>query len=170
MQNNTKENKKGVRAKPVEFRLYKIWKSLPPIGINDVSAREFMKQSYGTDSIFIELFDIRNQKEFSERYKVNMATLSQWNKELNTGKDPIKTAMQWAEPLVKNVLTAMYRASMSKDPKASRDRENFMKMIGKYNDKLGIVDESKMSWVQILANGMGIKLQDDEEDDDDTGE
>ena len=46
-----------------------------------------------------------------------------------------------------------------------------MKMIGKWNEKLGIVDESKMSWVELMRHGMGLGKQmsdlDDDTDDDD---
>lgn len=66
--------------KEQEFRLYVIWKSLP----RDIDKTLFGKLGV-TDDLILELSDIKTQKQFSQKYKVDVNTLSDWNKEIIAG-------------------------------------------------------------------------------------
>lgn len=102
--------------KKEEFDLYVIWKSMPTFykrppkdkktKIAPTSA-EFLEMMGVEDDLIYELAEIKNQKQFAEKYDVSEPTLVSWNKrkEVATQIDDIR---KWGMTLTKNVVFAHY--------------------------------------------------------------
>ena len=57
---------------------------------------------------------------------------------------------KWAAPLVRNVIASMYNNAMKKDPRAYKDRENFLKVIAEWHEKIGVQHDVGENLADIL--------------------
>ncbi len=101
--NNTFEKEPYKRQ---EYNSYAIWKSLPSF-LKGRPRAHLEKFGIEDESIF-ELLTIKNQSEFSKEFKVDVGTLSDWNKRI--AKDGnLQNLNSWARKLTPNVAFALYK-------------------------------------------------------------
>ena len=96
------------------YETYALWKSLPSFlkGQPKVALEKFGVEE---ESLF-ELLSIKTQLEFSRKYKIDIGTLTDWNKRLE--KDGLVTDINsWARKLTPNVIFALYK-NISKSGRA----------------------------------------------------
>lgn len=89
--------------RPHEYRLYQLWKNLPPILRNPKIWEE-----EATSEEIKELSEIKTQKQFAEKYDLDTTTLTQWNNK------PVPPEYQvdyrsWAKELNANVMAILYK-------------------------------------------------------------
>lgn len=125
------DKEKKVGSKENIFKVFAIWRSIPAIFLRDEKVRKAIDLD---DPMFEELMKIKNQEAFAKRFHVNYSKLAQWNKHLRF-QDPLEASRIWARKLTKNVLTSLYRAAMSNNPKASADRKLFLQVINEWAEK-----------------------------------
>lgn len=159
---NPPEKNIGV-YKEKEFDMYCIWKSLPPMIIspNKGTVDQVLEQLRIDDPMLIELAHIRTQGDFAELYGVEKSTLTEWNKLINK-RDTLADIRIWAKRLSKNVILSMYNNAMKSDAKAYKDRENFLKVIEGWSDKLDVKHEAGDTLADILRAGLSTKNHDNE--------
>jgi len=88
------------------YETYALWKSLPSFlkGQPRVALEKFGIE----EEAMFELLGIKTQLEFSQKYEVDVGTLTDWNKRLE--KDGIsKNLNAWARKLTPNVVFALYK-------------------------------------------------------------
>lgn len=137
--------------KEQEFMLYIIWKSLP----RDMKSDTFEKLGV-SDNLILELSDIRTQKEFSEKYKIDVGTLSDWNKEIRAGNlaPELKELdwRHWAKQATPSVASAVLkRIRKLGDPAAATW---WMKHVEGYEEKSrhALTDSDGNSFIGGLAD------------------
>lgn len=144
--------------KEKEFELYTVWRSLPPMMIRPVKGTAFeVADKLGIDDETIrELMGISSQTEFAKRYKVDQATLTKWNR-LISKRDTLEDIRNWAKYLTKNVMLSMYQNAMTNGRTSFKDRENFLKVIEQWSEKLDIKHDVKDTLADIIKAGLGKK-------------
>lgn len=149
------ENKDVSIRKQREFDLYCIWKSLPPIIIspNKETVDECLDRLRIDDPMIRELANIRTQGQFAEKYGVSQDVLPDWNK-LIVKRDTLADIRVWAKSLSKNVMMSMYQNAMSNDVKGYKDRENFLKVIEGWSEKLDLKHEVGDTLADLLRAGL----------------
>ena len=88
------------------YETYALWKSLPSFlkGQPRVALEKFGVE----EEAAFELLAIKTQLEFSKIYKIDVGTLTDWNKRLE--KDGLITGINsWARKLTPNVIFALYK-------------------------------------------------------------
>lgn len=88
------------------YETYALWKSLPSFlkGQPRVALEKFGIEE---EAVF-ELLAIKTQLDFSKKYKVDVGTLTDWNKRLE--KDGLSKSLNaWARKLTPNVIFALYK-------------------------------------------------------------
>jgi hypothetical protein len=138
-----------------EFELYCIWKSLPPMLISSVAGatNEIIEKLRIDDPVILELSKIRTQKDFAKKFDLDEATLSGWNMEVSK-RDTLADIRTWAKKLTKNVMFSMYNNAMAKGGTSFKDRENFLKVIEQWSDKLDVKHEVGDTLADILRNSL----------------
>lgn len=159
---NPPEKNVGV-YKEREFEMYCLWKSLPPMIIspNKGTVDEVLKNLSIDDEIITELARIKTQTDFSKMYNVEKSTLTEWNKKINK-RDTLSDIRVWAKRLSKNVVLSMYNNAMKSDTKGYKDRENFLKVIEGWSDKLDVKHDAGDTLADILRAGLSTKNHDNE--------
>lgn len=116
--------------KPREYRLFLLWKSLPLEMRKGGS--EYLESRGINDPDMHDLASIRTQKQFSHKFKVDMATLSHWNRQ------PVPAEYQdidwrvWAKHLASEVLMKLWEGiEERKDPASIK---LYMQLIGEYTE------------------------------------
>jgi hypothetical protein len=102
----SEETKRTTVYKKQDFSSYALWKSLPSFlkGQPRVALEKFGVEE---EAVF-ELLAIKTQLEFSKIYKIDVGTLTDWNKRLE--KDGLITGINsWARKLTPNVIFALYK-------------------------------------------------------------
>jgi len=160
VRNNTNTSKNDTLVLQREFDMYCIWKSLPPMIIspNKGTVDEVLEQLRIDDPILIELAKLRTQGDFARHFNVSPDTLTDWNKLINK-RDTLADIRVWAKRLSKNVILSMYNNAMKSDSKAYKDRENFLKVIEGWSDKLDVKHEAGETLADILRAGLAQKPQ-----------
>lgn len=138
-----------------EFELYCIWKSLPPMLINSVAGatNEVIEKLRIDDPVILELSKIRTQKDFAKKFDLDENTLTGWNFEVSK-RDTLADIRTWAKKLTKNVMFSMYNNAMAKGGTSFKDRENFLKVIEQWSDKLDVKHEVGDTLADILRNSL----------------
>lgn len=88
------------------YETYALWKSFPSFlkGQPRVALEKFGI----SEEIVFELLSIKTQAEFSNKYNIDVGTLTDWNKRLE--KDGLsKDINSWARKLTPNVIFALYK-------------------------------------------------------------
>lgn len=144
-----------IHHKPQEFELYCLWKTLPPMMIAPVAGtvNDVIEKLRIDDPVILELVKIRTQVDFAKRFGLNKATLSEWNSQI-TKRDTLADIRVWAKKLTKNVLFSMYSNAMSKGGTSFKDRENFLKVVEQWSDKLDVKHEVGDTLADILRNSL----------------
>lgn len=119
---------------------------------------EVIEQLRIDDEVLIELAHIRNQTEFAQKFDLSIDTLTDWNK-LIRKRDTLADIRVWAKKLTKNVMLSMYSNAMSKGGTSFKDRENFIKVIEGWNDKLDIKHEAGDTLADLLRQSLNSKPQ-----------
>lgn len=163
VRNNTNTSKNDTLVLQREFDMYCIWKSLPPMIIspNKGTVDEVLEQLRIDDPILIELAKLRTQGDFAKHFNVSPDTLTDWNKLINK-RDTLADIRVWAKRLSKNVILSMYNNAMKSDSKAYKDRENFLKVINQWSDKLDVKHDVGDTLADILRAGLSTKNHDNE--------
>ncbi|MFZ3044253.1 MAG: hypothetical protein WA058_04085 [Minisyncoccia bacterium] len=110
-----------------------------------------------TDVETVELYSIRSQGEFSEKFGVGEPTLSHWKREMQNGND-FKDFQIEMRGLTKNVMGALYRQAMAEGdaPRVKlwlqtvegwNESNNFNVAMG---TEPGLTDEEKADLLRML--------------------
>ncbi len=99
-------DKRREKKLPKEFAYYKLWLTLPE-QIRGQSRQQLEKLGV-RDEQLLDILTCANQTAFSERFKVRMATLSDWNKQLKLDPDVIDGYARELQALTKNIAMAVY--------------------------------------------------------------
>lgn len=136
-----------------EFELYCLWKSLPPMILSPVAGtvNEVIEKLRIDDPIILELINIKTQKEFAAHFNLDATTLTGWNMDISK-RDTLSDIRVWAKKLTKNVMFSMYNNAMTKGGTSFKDRENFLKVIEQWSDKLDVKHEVGDTLADILRN------------------
>lgn len=140
MQNETKSNYNNKEIVTVDiltknqgkFELYKIWKSLPVIMLNKMRREDYLTTLGIDDPVVMELAQIKTQVEFASQYDLTPATLSEWNKKIFE-LDPLAEAKNWARPLVKNMVMALYMHAIKKGD--AQLIKLYLQVVNDFNEK-----------------------------------
>ena len=89
------------------FEVYKTWRTIPVLLKHQITER-VAQQLTDEDAQYGELLKIKNQTEFSEKYDVQMSTLTNWNN-LIRKNESLSDMSKWGQNLTKNVLFSLYR-------------------------------------------------------------
>lgn len=137
--------------RPREFELYCIWKSLPPMMLAPVSGttNDVIEKLRIEDPTILELIKLRTQTDFAEYFGLGNNTLTAWNV-LVAKRDTLVDIRKWAKTLTKNVLFSMYNNAMSKGGTSFKDRENYLKVIEQWSDKLDVKHDVGDTLADIL--------------------
>lgn len=137
--------------RPREFELYCIWKSLPPMMLAPVSGtvNDVIEKLRIEDPTILELIKLRTQEDFAKYFDINKNTLVDWNR-LVAKRDTLVDIRKWAKTLTKNVLFSMYNNAMSKGGTSFKDRENYLKVIEQWSDKLDVKHDVGDTLADIL--------------------
>jgi len=103
------------------------------------------------DPIILELIKIKTQKQFAEHFDLDQTTLTGWNMDISK-RDTLADIRVWAKKLTKNVMFSMYNNAMTKGGTSFKDRENFLKVIEQWSDKLDVKHEVGDTLADILRN------------------
>lgn len=131
------------------------------ISPNKGTVDEVLEQLRIDDPILIELAKLRTQGDFAKHFNVSPDTLTDWNKLINK-RDTLADIRVWAKRLSKNVILSMYNNAMKSDSKAYKDRENFLKVINQWSDKLDVKHDVGDTLADILRAGLSTKNHDNE--------
>jgi hypothetical protein len=106
------EEKKLKPYKEKEFDIFCIWKSLPAF-IKSQPEEVLIGKMGIDDPNLLELAKIKRHQEFSDKFGVDMDTLTAWNRHVseNPNVDDIK---KWAKLLTKNVVMGVYNQAIKK--------------------------------------------------------
>lgn len=153
-----KRNAKGpenpIRDK--EFKLYVLWKSLPPLLRNELEKKpELWKQTgFGDNPIIHELLKMKSQGEFAKAFDVRQETLSEWNKTIES-RDLLADYRKWAKHLTHNLLMAMYNKGIKYgDPYRV---ELWLKTIHGWKETAVLEHEAGNSLAEIMKNSLKAK-------------
>jgi hypothetical protein len=100
------------------FDTYILWKSLPSFlrGQPRVALEKFGIN----EEILFDLLNIKSQAEFSKTYRVDVGTLTDWNKRIE--KDGLmRDINSWARKLTPNVVFSLYK-NITKNGRAQEVR------------------------------------------------
>jgi hypothetical protein len=106
------EEKTTEPYKKIEYDIFCIWSSLPAFIKNQ--PEDVLKGKLGIDDPFLlELAQIKNRTQFSQKFSVSMNTLQEWATivDNNPNVDDIK---KWARKLTKNVVMGVYNQAIKK--------------------------------------------------------
>lgn len=109
-------------VKAYEYEMYCLWKSIPSLLRNPPvdratkmkpSNRDFAIGMGIEDEAMLDLIEIRTQTQFSEKFDVDINTLTLWNntRGVNNG---LNEARSWATNLTKNVVLSLYNNAIRK--------------------------------------------------------
>lgn len=90
-----------------EYDTYVIWHSLPAI-LRGQPAKDLRRMGFA-DPVTLDLLAIPHQRAFAKRFKVNPATLSEWNIRPDLMRRVTKARDTWARKLTSNVYSALYK-------------------------------------------------------------
>lgn len=146
---------KGMEYKEI-FKLYCVWKSLPykilkPKKGTTETMDDVLDKLGIDDPLSRELLTIKTMDEFADHYGIGRRTPYVWNKFISK-HNILSDIRDWAGSLVKNVIMSMYTNAMSNNPRAFKDRENFVKVIGGWVDKMEV--KADESLVAVLKNSL----------------
>lgn len=141
-----KTPKKKTLSKESIFKVYVLWKSLPPIfhdrgegGLDVLQVK---------DEIVRELALIKNQTEFATKFKVGMDTLSDWNKRIESDSLLFDETKKWVNSILGSVAAAVYRKVLIEGDAA---RATYLtKLAGQNIDKVVVVDERIEETLRIM--------------------
>lgn len=157
---NPKKTKKKAAPdnpkKEKEFKLYVLWKSLPPLLRNELEKKpDLWKQTgFGENPIIEELLKIKTQGEFAIKFEVSPDTVSDWNKTI-MHRDLLGDYRQWAKMLTSNLLMAMYHKGIKYgDPHRI---ELWLKSIHGWTEKQQVEVEAGQSLADIIKNSLAAK-------------
>lgn len=127
------------------FELYRLWKSLPVIHLKKMSPEQLFKEIGVDDPRITELLALHYQRDFAEKYDLEESTLSEWNKRVQE-YDPLQEVKTWAQPLVKNMILALYANAIKKgDPFLIK---LFLQTINEWSEKV-VVDQKYLGVTQV---------------------
>lgn len=156
--NNPKKKKKSHAApedprKEKEFKLYVLWKSLPPLLRNELEKKpELWKNTgFGDNPVIEKLLQLKTQKEFAAFAGVGQETLSEWNKTIEN-RDLLADFRKWAKHLSHNLVMAMYNKAVKYgDPYRI---ELWFKLVHGWNEKLEIEHNVGDTLADIMKKGL----------------
>lgn len=141
-QNTTIKVQEGV-YNTAEFEAYVFWYSIPSMLLRPPSDRQGVRpttdqmlEALGIDDERVREFaGIKTQQQFAERFGLDRATLTNWNK-IIAKRDTLADLRVFFRGLSKNIMLAMYNLAMNtKAPNSDRAQLNFMKIIAEFNEK-----------------------------------
>lgn len=109
--------------KEVEFELFALWISIPPLLKNPPKQKDgstpdgrAMAMSMGIDDQgILDLCELKTNLDFSERYNVHINTLTVWKKKIKEKSASGLPMMQnWAQTMSSNLLMSLYQHAMKK--------------------------------------------------------
>lgn len=143
-----------------EFDLFCSWRSIPrrvrlaKHKDGRYLSPEEVADSYGVDSqIFEELLELKTFGQFAEKFGVHKDTLTRWNK-IILRRDLIGETRRWALDLTKEVIWSLYENAMDSGGATFKDRENFLKVVNNWNEKLAVEHNVGESLLDILKKGL----------------
>lgn len=150
--------------KETEFRLYVIWKSLP----RDIDTNLWQKLGVSDDTI-LELSQLKTQKEFAQKYDLDVGTLTDWNKVIREGNMPpdLKELdwRHWARQATPSVVSALLR-NIRKHGKGA-DVNSWMKYVEGIEDRSSVTHEGVIPVALAPVNDKDLpKVESDDEVDD----
>jgi hypothetical protein len=92
-----------------EFKMYVLWKSLPPLLRNELHKNPaiWKQTGFGDNPVIEELLKLKTQQEFADAFGVSKDTLSIWNNTIER-RDLLGDFRLWAKHLTHNLLMSMY--------------------------------------------------------------
>lgn len=120
-----------------EFKLYVLWKSLPPLLRSELIEKPALwaKTGFGDNPVINELLLIKNQGEFAKKFGLSPDTLTKWNG-LIEKRDMLSDFRKWAQQLTSNLLMSMYNKGIKYgDPYRV---ELWLKSIHQWTDKVEV--------------------------------
>jgi len=128
------------------FNVYLIWKSLPAtwgregergldlLGITDKSIRELLL--------------IRTQTEFTQKFKVGIDCLTDWNKKIEDDESLYEERQRWGKNIMGNIIGSVYRKCLVE---GDANRAKFLaQYFGEYIEKTEIRDPELAKQTEIL--------------------
>jgi len=109
--------------KEVEFELFALWLSIPPLLKNppkqkdgSVPSGRAMAISMGIDDEgVLDLCELKTNLDFSARYDVHINTLTTWKKKIKEkGATGLPMMQNWAQTMSSNLLMSLYQHAMKK--------------------------------------------------------
>src|SRR3990167_7851446 len=97
------------RTKPMEFKAYVLWKSLPPLLIGQ--SEDELKKLGISDEFTISLLSLKTQQDFAKKFKLSESTLTEWNGSIpwDQMQEMIKG---WARGVHPSIVAAFARATI----------------------------------------------------------
>lgn len=143
--------KKPVREKV--FQIYCFWKSLPLPFFRNKDGSVWSKaqlESIGlNDPLVVELAQLKTQKDFAERFSVDVATLSLWNRTIISQGLHFQY-QRWLKELTPQVLAAMFKSATSQSRISHNDRELFLSYVEGYKKESKVEHELSNSLAGLL--------------------
>lgn len=116
-----------------EFEIYKIWRRLPTTLRGQ---KEKTLLLLGFDKVYTPLLQIKTQRDFARKFKVDEDTVSLWNKHIEDNPEKNEERFGWAKDLTKNLIFALYKNGLQ-DGDASKVKL-FLQYIENYEEKTGV--------------------------------
>jgi hypothetical protein len=140
-----------------EFRMYLMWKSLPPLmrfppkdrNGNQTTSEDFCDE-LGVDNPMVrDLVNIKRQKDFAERFKVDEDTLTAWNKKIreNNLLDDIRT---WANEMTRNIVLSLYSHTVRKGNPLNF--KLWFQIVSQWEEKLKVEHEGAVTEIIVVTN------------------
>jgi len=135
-----------------DFQTYVLWKSLPSI-LRGQSLVALQGLGIG-DELVVELLSIKNQTEFSKKFKIRNGTLTEWNKKIEENNLLEDTRRFWAKKLTSNVLIALYKKAVQE---ADAGRVRLWYEIVEGLSQQGLVNIDKAIIFQVVKDDKAAK-------------
>lgn len=141
-------------AKPTkekEFKLYVLWKSLPPLLRNELEQKPalWQKTGFGDNPVIEELLKIKTQGEFAKKFSLSTDTLAVWNHTIES-RDLLGDYRKWAKHLTHNLLMAMYHKGI-KYGDAHRV-ELWLKAVHNWSEKNPAAEQLGQTLADLMKN------------------
>ena len=152
-----KKSKKSVErapAKPTrdkEFKLYVLWKSLPPLLRNELDQKPALwaKTGFGDNPVIERLLKIKTQTEFAKIFDLSIDTLVYWNHTIEQ-RDMLGDYRKWAKHLTHNLLMAMYNKGIKYgDPHRV---ELWLKAVHNWSEKNPAAEQLGQTLADLMKN------------------
>ena len=139
----------GVYKKP-EFQSYIIWKSLPAM-LRGLSVENLNKLGIN-DELSISMLEIKTQTAFAKKFKVKVATCSEWNNILIDDNLIHDSILRWAKMITPNVIMALGKKAVKTGN--AQEVMAWEKLIEDYTDKSETIHGFTKEALQNIQSGV----------------